>query len=233
MKTRDRPDLPPALADMREQFRVAAARELAIEREVQRRLRTRSRRFRRPQLVAAVIASVLLLAGMAVAGGWLEDDRPLAPDRVPRGLQPAAGAGVVASSAVADPDGGLPWALRVFSNDRGQECVVVGRLRDGVLGVLRGGSFRALPHRVPGACGDLAREPLLAAREHRSQPPRTVIYGLSRGRGQVELRLDGRVTRVPVGALGTYLHVTRGRVGRSEASVGAQVDGRRVVQRLG
>jgi hypothetical protein len=103
---------------------------------------SRARR-RSMRLVAAVAATVLALAGGALAGsGVIEigsDVEP--PERFTR--NPDVGPGVsVGRSArllplrVPDPAGGPPWGLRLVTTSRGLACVQLGRVVDGKLGVL-------------------------------------------------------------------------------------------------
>jgi hypothetical protein len=233
MRDRHEDPLPPALADLREQFRAAAARELAVEREVERRVQVRTRRRRRPARLASIVAAaVFALAGVAFAAGLLDRDGPsLAPEGQALDGQ-SADPGVIVSSAVPDPGGGPPWALKLVSNDRGEECVLVGRLRDGVLGRVRDGVFQPLPAVAQGFCADLSQEPLLAAVEQWPHPTRTVIYGVSRGRGTVDVTIGGSRTRLRTAGLGTYLFVRRGKLDPGGASVSARIDGRRVVHPL-
>lgn len=92
------------------------------------------------RLNAAAAAAVLVLAGgaVAVAATGVLNGAPVRPEVPPNAN---AGNGLPEGSRhlallVADPDGGLPWGLRVFRTTRGQVCGQVGRLQAGQLGEL-------------------------------------------------------------------------------------------------
>ena len=125
-------ELPPPFADLREQFRAAAAREI----EVERRVAERSRRGSRRVVVAVALGLLVPAAGVAGAARILsrEDAEPVGGPDVS-----AAEPGIVPSTAVPDPDGGPPWALKVFTNGSGRDCVGLGRLSGGKLGRYSGG----------------------------------------------------------------------------------------------
>ncbi len=100
--------------------------------------------------LAVVAVGVLLLAAAAFAAtrliGFGAPVRPVGEQRqrtpsrgigVPvGGARSAHGAVRLLSIAVPDPDGGLPWGMRIVRTTRGLVCVQVGRLLDGRLGVV-------------------------------------------------------------------------------------------------
>jgi hypothetical protein len=90
----------------------------------------------------------------------------------------------------------------------------------------------SLPSDARSVCADLSREPLLASMDQWPHPTRTVIYGVSRGRGTVDVTIGGSRTRLRTAGLGTYLFVRRGKLDPGGASVSARIDGRRVVHPL-
>lgn len=221
--THDEPELPPAFDDLREQFRQAAAREI----EVERRVAERARRGRRRTVIAVALALAVPAAGVAGAARIFSS-----PDKGP-GKDPnaqVADAGIVPSSAFPDPDGGPPWALKVFASREGQECVAFGRLQGGKLGRSVGGEFRPLPERVAGVCGDLRKEPVLVSVSDSPDPPRTVVYGISHAREPVVFEARGRRHELKPGALGTFLLVLDGFLPPQSATVTWR-DGDRVVVR--
>lgn len=223
--------LPPALDDLREQLRAAAARD----NEVEARVAQRVRRGRRRHWSLLALGALVSLSGVAVAERALDrrgaDHRA---DEVPAGSAPAAEPGVVADSARADPGGGLPWAMRVFTNRAGQVCVTVGRLRHGIIGTVDASrTFRALPDQVPGACQSLASSGLLVAVHYDTAPPRTVVYGLTRDRRPVKVTIAGEMRTVAAGALGTFIDVREGVADMRGASAWTAVGGRRERQALG
>lgn len=107
----------------------------------------RGARGMRPRLAtrlnAAVTAAVLTLAGAAIAvaaTGLLNGSPVSEPQGTPTvnagtGV-PAGGGSPVLALHVADPEGGLPWGMRLVRTTRGETCVQIGRVQDGQLGQL-------------------------------------------------------------------------------------------------
>ncbi len=222
-----RDDLPPVLRDLGDQLREAAARDIEVERRVAQRLRTG--RWRRRLFVAVV--ALVSAGGIAVAQRLLDHSGPDQPrDRIQRRDRPAPDPGVVLSSATRDPGRGPPWALRVFTNAQGLECVALGRLRNGALGTYdESRTFRRLPAVVPGTCEDLDRVDLLVTVRQRSQPEaRTIVYGLSRGRDPVRVTIGGKTHSLRPGPFGSFVDVRAGRLSLSGAVVSTSVGGRTV-----
>lgn len=222
---------PPALDELRDQLRAAAARENEIEARVAQRVR----RGRRRHWSLLALGALVSVGGVAVAERALDrrgaDHRA---DKVPAGSAPAAAPGVVADSATPDPGGGLPWVMRVFTNRAGHECVTVGRLRNGVIGTVDASrTFRALPDQVPGVCGSLTTAALLVAVHYDAAPPRTVIYGLARDRRPVKVTVAGETRTAAARALGTFIDVREGRADMRGASATTTVGGRLERQALG
>jgi hypothetical protein len=223
--------LPPALDDLRDQLRNAAARD----NEVEQRVAQRVRRGRRRHWLLLALAALVSFGGVAVAQRALDrrgaDHRA---DKVPADAAPAAERGVVAAGATPDPAGGLPWVMRVFTNRAGQECATIGRLRNGVIGTLdMSRTFRALPNRVAGACESLATSGLLVAVHYDAAPPRTVVYGLARDRRPVQVTIEGATRTVAAGALGTFIDVREGVADMRGANATTTVGGRLERQALG
>jgi hypothetical protein len=205
-------ELPSALRDVWAELDAGARRQAAIDVAVASEVQRHRRRDRRRNVLVVALATVACVGAVAGAGHILrDDDKPLTGDKPPKATRPAADPGVVPDSATPDPAGGLPWAVRVFSNDRGLDCVTVGRLRDGVLGRVQAGAFRPLPPTAAGACNDLGHEPLLAALQGFPQDGgRTVIYGLARDRGPVSVQADGRTIALRPHGQGAFVAVLRG-----------------------
>jgi hypothetical protein len=101
-------------------------------------LRVRARRLRVP-----LIAFVCLLASATIAlaaSGVILTGAPVRPEGQ---LNPSVGEGVPAPGAsrllplrVPDPEGGLPWGMRIVRTTRGEVCVQIGRVDHGQLGEL-------------------------------------------------------------------------------------------------
>lgn len=122
-----------AFDDLERQLRTATERQAVAPKR-------RRRRFGRGGAIG------LLIVG-GLGGGAVAADRLLPvgdPVRQPLdGPDPRVGQGVTARSSVGvlplrvrDPSGGPPWALRVFTTDRGAACVQVGRVSRGRFGVV-------------------------------------------------------------------------------------------------
>jgi hypothetical protein len=97
------------------------------------------RGWHRTPLIATAVA--LLMVGAAFGGGLIQLG---APAKTIEGFRtPRAGFGAltlgtvkVLPIATADPQGGPPWGMRVFSTTRSVGCIQVGRLVDGRIGAL-------------------------------------------------------------------------------------------------
>ena len=225
-------ELPPALRDLGERLREAAARDAEVERRVAQRLRG-GRRRRWFGVASAVIVS---MAGVAVADRVIErEGEPVAPDRLPASVRAGADAGVIASSAVADPAGGPPWALRVFTNAKGLECVALGRLRGGKLGTydVRRRTFHVLPSKLSGTCEPLAERGMLVVARRDAVPRRTIVYGLVRDRRPVHVTIAGETRTLKPGALGSFILVRSGVPDLEGARVSTSVGGRTMTRPLG
>jgi hypothetical protein len=103
------------------------------------------------------LALVFATAAIALAATGLLNGSPVSPEVT---LNPIAGNGLPVGGAahrmvlrVADPQGGLPWGMRILPTTRGQVCVQVGRVADGQLGELG----------IDGAFGDDGRFHVLPA----------------------------------------------------------------------
>jgi len=225
-------NLHPALDDLRDQLRNAAAHD----NEVERRVAQRVRRLRRRQWLLVALGALVSFGGVAVAERALDrrgaDHRP---DELPPEVAPAADPGVVASSATPDPGGGPPWAVRVFTNRAGLDCVAVGRLVGGEIGIFDNTrTFRALPTKISGTCERLATSGLLAAAQYNpAAPQRTIVYGMSRDRRPVRVRIAGVTRTVSPGGLGTFIDVREGVVDMTGATVSTTVGDRTIRRRLG
>ncbi|MGO9489860.1 MAG: hypothetical protein ACLQBB_12630 [Solirubrobacteraceae bacterium] len=102
-----------------------------------------ARALRAGRLAAVLPAVVLLLVASTIAlaaTGVILTGSSVPPTA---GLGPYAGAGLplpgqskLLPLQVADPEGGLPWGMRVVHTTRGLVCVQIGRVQDGQLGEL-------------------------------------------------------------------------------------------------
>ena len=212
--SRDPSDLLPSLRELGDRLGDAAAREIALEQDAPPR---RRRRRWQPYVFGGIVATLVAAGGVTATDIFTGSGDPV-PEERSSPSQP----GVLTDSAAQDPAGGLPWAVRVFVDDRGRECLQLGRLRDGALGTVINGQFRRYQGRPNGPCGDLGETPLIAAVEQRSQPTaRSVVFGLSRVQGPVTIRIGDSVRRVRPGALGAYVAVYAGMVDLTGATITA------------
>lgn len=103
--------------------------------------RVRFRHIRGRSLLLATLVVFGTCAAIALAAtGVILTGSPVRPQELPN---PHAGIGVSApggaSGIVAtapDPEGGLPWGLRIVHTTRGETCLQIGRVQNGKLGVL-------------------------------------------------------------------------------------------------
>jgi hypothetical protein len=228
--------LPPVLDDLREQLREAAARDIAIESEVEARVAERVRRVRRRQWLIIPLAALATVGGVAVAERTSDRVGPdLQGDTLPGDVVPASDQGIVSDSAVADPGGGPPWALRVFTNRAGLDCAALGRLMNGKLGTYdQSRTFHALPSDVAGVCEPLATSGLLVAIERRGvAPQRTITFGMVRDRRPVHITIAGETHTVTPGGLGTFLDVRPGVLDMHGAVVSTRAGDHTVERKLG
>jgi hypothetical protein len=104
-------------------------------------LRSRRVRARALRLPAIVFASLLATATIALAAsGVILTGAPVRPEgqlnpSVGEGV-PTPGSALLLSLRVADPEGGLPWGMRILHTTRGELCVQIGRVQNGQLGEL-------------------------------------------------------------------------------------------------
>lgn len=222
--------LPPGLDEFGARLEEAAARDIQ-HRKRDRRQRARWRGLGLPVVAALLAAAVSASAVRLVDGGT---GNRIEPERGDSGaqLQASRDPAVVVASQADDPAGGPPWVVRAYTNVAGNECVQVGRLRDGVFGQVQGGQFRPLPPSAPGTCATTAetRAPLLAVR--RTSAHRTVVFGLAVDRAPVTVRLGAREQRVRPAGLGAFVVVFVGAARDAPVVVRSSVDGRVTVRRL-
>ncbi len=106
-------------------------------------LASRARAWRPRRVNGALIAAIVVLAGGAIAAaatGVLTGSpvsNPAGPPVPHAGYGvPVAGGSDLLVLRAADPEGGLPWGIRIVHTTRGLVCVQVGRVYRGQLGQL-------------------------------------------------------------------------------------------------
>lgn len=210
----------PGLRELGDRLGDAAAREIAAEQARRRRLP------RKPFLLGAIVVALAGAGTVTATRVFTGSGDPVAPER-----QGAAQAGVLTDSAAADPGGGLPWAVRVFLDDEHQECLQLGRLRDGTLGTVVSGQFHAYEGEPNGNCSDLRAAGYSMLADRRAVPAkRTIVYGRVLDDDPVRIRVDGETRTVRPGALGAYVTVFDG-LGR-KGTVTLTAKGRRITRRI-
>jgi hypothetical protein len=101
----------------------------------------RRRRPRRLRLALLALLGVLATTTIALAAtGTILTGAPVRPEgqlnpNVGEGV-PRPGSAVLLSLRAADPEGGLPWGMRLVRTTRGLLCVQIGRVENGQLGEL-------------------------------------------------------------------------------------------------
>ncbi len=101
-------------------------------------VRGMARRLRLPAIALVCLLAVTTIA--LAASGVILTGAPVRPEEL---LNPNVGEGVPAPGAsrllplrVPDPEGGLPWGMRIVHTTRGDLCVQIGRVQNGQLGEL-------------------------------------------------------------------------------------------------
>jgi len=228
-------DLPPGLKELGARLEQAAARDVR-ERESERRRRHERRRHARWRSLALPVVAALLAAAVSAGAVRFVDSGSGDPIQAEGGdvgaqLQAPRDPAVVVASRAEDPMGGPPWVVRAFTNAAGDECVQVGRLRNGIFGQVQDGRFRPLPATAPGTCGKAeGRAPLIAVRYSSSR--RAVVFGLAVDRAPVSVHVGAREQRVRPAGLGAFV-VVFADVPRDEPIVvRSSVDGEVSIRRL-
>jgi hypothetical protein len=220
--------LPPGLEDFGERLQQAAERDVAKRRPERRRGRwTRSIGL---PVAAAVVAAAVSAGAVRVVDRGGDPIEPEAGGNAV--LAPAKDPTVVSASAAANPSGGPPWVLRVYTSASSRECAQIGRLRDGVFGQVQLAKFRPLPSSASGTCAHAdERGPLVAVSRLPGQSL-TIVFGLAVDRSPVTVRFGGRERRVrPVG-FGAFIAVFEGVDRHAKIVVRSKVGGRADERRL-
>lgn len=133
-------------------------------------------------------------------------------------VRPAAGSTHLSTVRAVDPDGGPPWALRIGTAPGGLQCLGIGQVQDGRLGLVGlDDRFRAVEPAGADDCG-VAPSPKRFTAQARTflgktvRVPVTVIYGV-RGTALTSVRvryLDSVSVALPVGADGGFVIARRG-----------------------
>jgi hypothetical protein len=196
----------PALAELRESLREAAARDIAAR---------KPRRWRR-RGIGLFVAVAFTGAAAAGAADLISSGEPVKEQPADPRYQPAA---LPQIDAIAH-DTPLPWGVQVFQSAEGKTCALAGQLRGASLGkVDAGGVFHSYPGKRGGACGTLTNKQG-GFIDTTFGEDRTAIYGRVRaGASLVTLVVDGKSWPTTPGPGGGFVIVFKGRVFPSDWSV--------------
>lgn len=200
------PELP-ALAELRESLREAAARDIAAR-------KPRRRRRRAIGLVVAVLFTGAAAAGAAdlISSGEPVKEQPADPRYQTPGQ---------AQIALKARDTPLPWGVQVYTSETGKTCARVGRVRGTELGLLDAkGVFHRYPKGRSGACGTTTNKQG-GYISGTTREGRTVFYGRVRADASsvTMVTSDGDSRKAEVGPGGAFLLVYRGAVKPSSWTV--------------
>jgi hypothetical protein len=189
----------PALAELRESLREAAARDIAAR---------KPRRWRR-RGIGLLVAAVFTGAAAAGAADLISSGEPVKDNHPAGSRYDSSGRLQVAVTAADKP---LPWGVQIYTSPEGQECALVGRIRGIELGKLDadGKTFHPYERGRQGACGDPGgktgyfRDIVVGA-------DRSVIYGRARsGVKRVIFEFKGKRVPVETGLGGAFVVVFSG-----------------------
>jgi hypothetical protein len=194
------PERIPALDELRESLRAAAARDIAAT-------APRRRRRRRRRAGGLLAVGVLAVAGAAGAAELIATGTPVRDDGAfTMGYRPGPG---LSQLSVVARDGKTAWGVRVFRSRNGQRCAIAGRLNGVSLGVMRDGRFHPYTSDFHGTCNRPGRpfgEPQYMAGQ-------TLVFGVaSPGAKRVTVTVDGRRRSAPTGRGGGFLLVYQGAI---------------------
>jgi hypothetical protein len=170
----------------------------------------RSRRARR----AAVLVPIVLLSLATAAGAArvLLDDGPAVKGepQVPRVLRPAQHDADLAATRTSDPDGILPWGVRLYPSAAGGRCAIVGQVKGSMLGVLRGRRYSPLAPNAPGTCARPGAHVLIAQQKSNTgSGRRDVLFGFADRSILAIAIVDGPSRReVPIAVDGSFVAVS-------------------------
>jgi hypothetical protein len=191
----------PALVELRESLREAAARDIAAR---------KPRRWRRRGI--GLLAAALVTGG-AVAGAadLISSGEPVPADRAPDARYNSSGQLQLAVKALDKP---LSWGVQIYTSPRGMQCALVGRIRGAQLGKLDadGKTFHPYEEGRQGACGN-ANGKLGYWRDVAQAKDRSVVYGRAKaGVKRIIFEADGKRYAARTGLGGAFLIVFRGSV---------------------
>jgi hypothetical protein len=168
------------------------------------------RRHRLVRVVVLTLLAILALVSAAVATKvFLAHDDPVKTDRDPgENIAQAPADRRFGAARAKDPHNSTLWGVRLYYNDSGETCALVGAVDHGRLGQIQNGKFRPLPQRASGECHNMADHIFVARRTYTDTPePRTILYGQA-DRTITALQLqthDGKHRNIPIAPDGSYI----------------------------
>jgi hypothetical protein len=196
----------PALAELRESLREAAARDIAAHKPRRRRRRG----------IGLLVAALFAGAAAAGAADLISSGEPVKEQPPDRRYEPATPPQI---DAIAH-DTPAAWGVQVYESADGKTCALAGQIRGASLGKVDAkGVFHSYPDKRSGACGTLTNKQGGFISQSFGVD-RTAIYGRVRaGASSVTVVVDGESKTAPTGPGGGFLFVYKGRVFPSDWSV--------------
>ncbi len=168
------------------------------------------RRRRLMRVVVLALLAVLALGSAAVATKvFLAHDDPVKTDQDPgKNIAQAPADRRFGAARAKDPHNSTTWGIRLYYNNAGETCALVGAVDHQRLGQLQNGKFKPLPQRASGECHNMADHIFIARRTYTDTPePRTILYGQA-DRTITALQLqthDGKHHNIPIAPDGSYI----------------------------
>ena len=167
-------------------------------------------------MLLAVVAGIA--SASLVAPGTAAEQPVNGRDELPSG-------DVQTGETVADPQGGPPWAVRIFDGETSERCIVAGRTDGTAFGpVDASGQIHDRGAVASGGCDDPADEPVQVAvmryADTGGTGPRSVLYGVAAANvTSVEVVAPGFSGPVTLDARRTFLVVSDGLTDKGASSV--------------
>lgn len=170
----------------------------------------RRRRRRLVRVVVLALLAVFALGGAAVATKvFLAADDPVKTDQNPgKNIAQAPADRRLGAARAKDPHNSTTWGIRLYYNNAGETCALVGTVNHGRLGQPQNGKFKPLPQGASGECHNMTDHIFIARRTYTDTPqPRTILYGQA-DRTITALGLqthDGKHRDIPIAPDGSYI----------------------------
>jgi hypothetical protein len=175
---------------------------------------------RRLAITVALLLAVVggIASASLVAPGTAAEQPVTGRDELPSG-------DVQTGETVPDPQGGLPWAVRIFDGETSERCIVAGRTNGTAFGpVDASGEIHDRGDVASGSCIDPEDEPAQVAvmrfADTGGTGPRSVLYGVAAANvTSVEVVAPGVSGPVTLDSRRTFLVVSDGLTAEGASSV--------------